>query len=132
MTYPIADMLTRIRNAYAASSKLVEIPYSGIKLALARKIESLGYLSEVTAATHPTIKNARIITAGLVYKNKLPILTHIKRVSKPGRRVYVTVNHQEVVLAGLGSTILTTSHGVLTDREAKLAGVGGEIICRIW
>lgn len=132
MTDPIADMLTRIRNAYSAKLKIVTIPHSGIKLDLAKKLEELGYLTNVTTGDDEAIKNAKIISAGLVYKNKLPVMSNIKRISKPGRRVYTKLNHHERVLSGYGATILTTSKGILTGLEAKKQGVGGEVLCRIW
>lgn len=129
MIDPIADMLVRIKNAYAAKHTNVEIPHSKIKQEIAEKFELLGYVKgvEVTEAN-----DRKTITMELVYKNKLPVVSGIKRMSTPGRRNYVGRRHIPVTLSGYGSTILTTSKGVLTDKEARQAGVGGEIICQIW
>jgi len=129
MTDPIADMLTRIRNAYMAKKGQVDVPYSGLKFHLANKIKELGYVESVEQTEKDGHKQ---ITMSLKYKNSLPILTGLKRISKPGRRVYTRSNHITRTLSGYGASIISTSKGVLTDTEARKQGIGGEIICQIW
>jgi small subunit ribosomal protein S8 len=130
MTDPIADMLTRIRNAIMASYSTVDIPSSRLKIAIAKVLKSEGF-----------IKNYKIISdnkQGVMriffrYDEKgAPILGGIKRVSKPGRRVYTKGDRIPRVLNGYGINILSTSKGVMTDRQAKKSGIGGEIICSVW
>jgi small subunit ribosomal protein S8 len=130
MTDPIADMLTRIRNAQRASHELVNIPSSKLKINVAKVLKSEGY-----------IKNFRIISDGqhrfirifLKYdKEGVAIIEGIKRVSKPGCRVYAGSNEVPKVLNGYGINILSTSKGLMTDNEAKKVGVGGEILCAVW
>lgn len=129
MIDPIADMIIRIKNAYAARHQDVEMPHSKIKQVIAEKLETLGYVKDVTINETETRKT---IAMNLVYKNKMPVVNGIKRISTPGRRSYVGRRHIPVTLSGYGSTILSTSKGVMTDKEARQAGVGGEIICQIW
>jgi len=130
MTDPIADMLTRIRNAQRASHELVNIPNSKLKINVAKVLKSEGY-----------IKNFRIISDGqhrfirifLKYdKEGVAIIGGIKRVSKPGCRVYAGSTEIPKVLNGYGINILSTSKGLMTDNEAKKVGVGGEILCAVW
>jgi len=130
MTDPIADMLTRIRNAQRASHELVNIPSSKLKINVAKVLKSEGY-----------IKNFRIISDGqhrfirifLKYdKEGVAIIEGIKRVSKPGCRVYAGSDEVPKVLNGYGINILSTSKGLMTDNEAKKMGVGGEILCAVW
>jgi len=130
MTDPIADMLTRIRNAQRASHELVNIPSSKLKINVAKVLKSEGY-----------IKNFRIISDGqhrfirifLKYdKEGVAIIEGIKRVSKPGCRVYAGSTEIPKVLNGYGINILSTSKGLMTDNEAKKVGVGGEILCAVW
>lgn len=129
MTDPIADMLTRIRNAYLAGLKTTKIPHSKIKHALAEKLVELGYLDnmmveEGTPNSHLVVK--------LKYMGKFPVMTGLVRVSKPGRRVYQSVGEIKSVLSGHGSVIISTSKGIMSDKQAREAGLGGEIICKIW
>ena len=130
MTDPIADMLTRIRNALMASYNTVDIPSSRMKIAIAKVLKAEGF-----------IKNYKIINdnkQGIMriffrYDDKgVPILAGIKRVSKPGCRIYTKGDRIPRVLNGYGINILSTSEGVMTDRQAKKSGIGGEIICSIW
>ena len=130
MTDPIADMLTRIRNAQRASHELVNIPSSKLKINVAKVLKSEGY-----------VKNFRIISDGqhrfirifLKYdKEGVAIIEGIKRVSKPGCRVYAGSDEVPKVLNGYGINILSTSKGLMTDNEAKKMGVGGEILCAVW
>ncbi len=129
MTDPIADMLTRIRNAYMANKKQVSIPYSGIKHQIAKKLQQLNYIQEVSEGTDQGFKSLNL---KLSYIDDQPCLTKIIRVSKPGRKVYIRKNHIEPTLSGYGSTIISTSKGLMTDKEAQSAGLGGEVICQIW
>lgn len=129
MTDPIADMLTRIRNAFMAQKKETQVPYSKLKQNLAEKLVELGYLS----ATKTTGEGKdKVITITLKYKDKLSVISAIKRISKPGRRVYHSTNELKPILSGHGSAILTTNRGILSDKQARELGVGGEVICHIW
>ena len=131
MSDPIADMLTRIRNGLQVRRHFVEVGASRMKRALAEVLEREGYVGEVreilSRAGHPAL---RIF---LKYdRDGLPVIQKIGRVSKPGRRVYRGVQQIPRVLNGLGISVLTTSKGVLSDREARSAGVGGEVLCEVW
>ena len=130
MTDPVADMLTRIRNALQAAHEIVNIPSSTLKINLANVLKSEGY-----------IKNLRIISDGqhryirvfLKFdKNGVPVIEGLKRISKPSCRVYAGYNEIPEVLNGYGVNIVSTSKGIMTDREARKQKVGGEIICAVW
>jgi len=129
MTDPIADMLTRIRNAYMADLKKTEVPFSKLKFALAEKILELGYVRNISVSGEG---KSKLITLELKYKGKTSVISGIKRISKPGRRNYVASKNIKPILSGYGTSILTTSKGVLSDKEARQAQVGGEILCQIW
>ncbi|MCL6633583.1 MAG: 30S ribosomal protein S8 [Alicyclobacillus herbarius] len=130
MTDPIADMLTRIRNANAVGHDKVEVPGSNLKRALAEILKREGYIRD--AEFIPDDKQG-IIRLFLKYgRNQERVITGLKRISKPGRRVYASRDEIPRVLGGLGIAILSTSKGVLTDKEARKLGVGGEVICYIW
>ena len=131
MTDPIADDLTRIRNAYMAGKKVVEVPSSKMKVALTQILFEKGYILSykvVEAQPQNTIKIA------LKYhpQTKAAAIKHIERVSTPGLRQYADVENMPRVLNGLGIAILSTSKGVITDKEAKELGVGGEVICYVY
>jgi small subunit ribosomal protein S8 len=126
MTDPIADMLTRIRNAYAVKQKVVNVPYSGIKAELAKVLKDLNYITDVHI-----VKNKDIII-NLRYVNNQPTISAIKRVSKPGRRTYKKASEITPTLSGYGTTIISTSKGIMTGEAAKKAKIGGEVICRLW
>lgn len=131
MTDPIADYLTRIRNAYLAGKKIVEIPSSKMKLAITEILCEKGYILSyklVEGTPYNTIKIA------LKYhpQTKTAAVKKIKRVSTPGMRVYADVENMPRVLNGLGIAILSTSKGVITDKEAKNLNVGGEVICYVY
>lgn len=131
MTDPIADYLTRIRNAYTAGKKVVEIPSSKMKVALTQILCEKGYiLSYKVVETEPQ----NIIKIALKYhpQTKVPAIKKIERVSTPGLRQYTDVENMPRVLNGLGIAILSTSKGVITDKEAKELGVGGEVICYVY
>jgi small subunit ribosomal protein S8 len=131
MTDPIADMLTRIRNAVAAKHTRVDMPASRIKADIARILQDEGYIQgfklvEETGAP-------RVLRLFLKYGPRGErLITGIERISRPGRRVYFGRQDVPPVLGGLGTSILTTSRGVMTGREAVKVGVGGEVLCNIW
>ena len=130
MTDPIADMLTRIRNASSARHSQVEIPTSRMKLEITRLIAEQGYVGkyEVKPGEH-----GDVIIIDLKYgKNRERVISGIKRVSKPGRRVYARQETLPKVLGGLGTAIISTSRGLITSAEARRLGLGGEVICFIW
>lgn len=126
---PIADMLTRIRNSLMSAQPEVKIPRSNIKVEIARILKEEGYIEDysVDEAFPPTI------TVKLKYygprRSRIPVITSIDRVSKPGRRIYVAKDEIPWVLSGMGIAILTTSQGVMTDQQARRKGVGGEVLC---
>lgn len=126
---PIADMLTRIRNAQLARKKNVYIPYSKIKYAIAQVLNNEGYITSFETIAADQNKNN--INIELKYFAGLPVIESIKRISKPGMRIYRPVNEIPEILGGLGISIISTSKGVMTGQEAKKTGVGGEIICEV-
>ena len=130
MTDPIGDMLTRIRNANMVKHESVEIPSSKMKIEIAKILKKEGYIRDFRYYKFQNKFNLKIF---LKYGEKNSnILKGIERVSKPGRRIYSSKENIEKVLGGLGISILTTSKGVLTDKEARTNNVGGEVICRVW
>ena len=133
MTDPIADMLTRIRNATLARHTRVDVPASTLKMEIARILEREGYIQgfKVVEPKEGAVqKNIRI---SLKYGPRGErVITGIERVSRPGRRVYFGTAEVPSVLGGLGTSILTTSRGVMTGREARREGVGGEVLCNVW
>jgi small subunit ribosomal protein S8 len=132
MTDPIADMITRIRNAVHARHQRVDIPASRFKAEIARILEQEGYIAgfKMIDAADETPATIRI---ALKYGPRgETVISGIERVSRPGRRVYFGRGDVPKVMGGLGTNILTTSHGVMTGREAMKAGVGGEVLCNVW
>jgi len=130
MTDPIADMLTRIRNALQAQHPSVVIPRSKIKVALANLLKSEGFIEGYIDNTDGPQGSIKVF---LRYDDgKRAIIRGIRRVSRPGRRVYVPKSDIPRVRNGLGVAVLTTPRGVLTDSQARQAGVGGEVICHVW
>ncbi len=131
MTDPIADMLTRIRNATAARKASVDVPWSRQKEEIARVLVAEGYLTEAGATD--TEEGRRVLRIGLRYDpQRRPVMIGLKRVSRPSLRVYVGVQDIPAVRKGLGVSILSTPKGVLADREARRQRVGGEVICTVW
>lgn len=128
-TDPIADFLTAIRNANTARKTDVTIPSSKIKVEIARVLKAEGFIDDYAVA--PDEKQGRI-TVTLRYVDRERIINNIKRVSKPGRRIYLGKAEIPRVQGGLGISIISTPRGVLTDREAKRAGVGGEILAQVY
>lgn len=130
MTDPIADLLTRIRNANTVGHEVVEVPSSKIKRELANIMLTEGYLNNIEEYNDGSVPMLRLT---MKYgKNKERVITGLKRISKPGLRVYTGKEEIPKVLNGLGVAIISTSNGIVTDREARKLGVGGEVICYIW
>ncbi len=128
MTDPIADMLTRVRNAQAASKADVTMPSSKLKNAIAKVLQDEGYIAGFSSdgAAKPTL------TITLKYHDGRPVIDEIKRVSRPGLRIYKNKNELPKILNGLGVAIVSTSAGVMSDREARASGRGGEILCTVY
>ncbi len=130
MTDPIADMLTRIRNAVRIEKSQVELPLSKVKKGVADVLKREGYIwdwSEVES------KPSNLLKLELKYgPNGERVIRHIKRVSKPGRRVYSSARDLKPILQGLGISVVSTSRGVVSDREARQRNLGGEVLCEIW
>ena len=132
MTDPIADMLTRIRNANTAMHENVRMPSSKLKEALAGILQKEGYISGFSVQDNPG-KPGRTLDISMKYSpERQRTISGIKRVSKPGLRVYTTADHLPRVLGGLGVAVLSTSQGLMTDREAHRKRVGGEVLCYVW
>lgn len=130
MTDPIADMLTRIRNANNAGHESVEIPASKEKKAILKILLDEGYIKN-----YETIDNGNqgVLKVTLKYgENNSKVIAGLKRISKPGLRIYVGKEDVPKVLNGLGVAVISTSKGVITDKEARKAGIGGEVICYVW
>lgn len=125
---PIANMLTSIRNAGAAGLPSVTIPASKIKLAMLNILRNEGYISDVKL--EEGVKPVIVVT--LKYNNKRPAISHIRRVSKPGLRIYRQRTELPRPLRGMGLALISTPDGVLTDKEARKKGVGGEFLCEVW
>ena len=137
MTDPIADMLTRIRNATIARHTRVDIPASTLKLEIAKILELEGYIQSFKTMETPDGEGKSAVQKTLRVQLKYGprgerVITGIERVSRPGRRVYFGREEVPTVLGGLGTAILTTSRGVMTGREARRQGVGGEVLCNVW
>lgn len=128
-TDPIADMLTRIRNAALIKAEKVDIPASRMKLEIAKILKEEGFIK-----AYKILKDKRqgILRVTLKYAENNSIISGLKRISKPGRRVYVGSNEIPRVMGGVGVAILTTSMGILSDKACRREGVGGEVICYIW
>ena len=135
MTDPIADMLTRIRNAVTAKHTRVDMPGSRLKTEIARILQDEGYIQGFKVLDEPTQAAPAMKTLRLFLKygpRGEKLITGVRRISRPGRRVYFGKEDVPDVLGGLGTSILTTSRGVMTGREAVKAGVGGEVLCNVW
>jgi len=128
MQDPLADMLTRIRNAQMAEKPVVSMPSSKLKVAVASVLRNEGYISgyQVTSEVKP------LLSLELKYFEGRPVIEEIKRVSRPGLRQYKSVDQLPKVRGGLGVSIVSTNKGVMTDRSARAAGVGGEVLCTVF
>lgn len=130
LTDPVADFLTRVRNAIRSRQQKVDVPASKLKLEMARILKEEGYIANFKATEE---EGKRLLRVYLKYgNNNEPTISNVQRVSRPGCRVYVGRNEIPRVLGGLGINILTTPRGVMTGREARKQGVGGEILCEVW
>lgn len=130
MTDPIADMLTRIRNANTVGHKTVEIPASKMKKAIAEILKEEGYIEDFEVIEDD---KQGIIKVTMKYgANKEKVISGIKKISKPGLKVYAKAQDVPKVLGGLGIAIISTSKGIVSDKEARKLGVGGEVICYVW
>lgn len=129
-TDPIADMLTRIRNAGMADHATVEMPSSKFKVELAKVLKAEGYIVDFSVKD---VDKFKILSVTLKYKeNGKPIISKLKRASKPGLRIYMKSKNIPKILGGLGIAIVSTSKGLLTDRKARKENVGGEVLCYVW
>lgn len=122
---PVADTLIRIKNGYASNKASVEVPYSKLKLALCKLMVKKGYIESVT-------HKSQLLQVTLKYQGKKPVLTDVKRVSRPSVRVYKGYKELPVVLNGLGMAVVSTPAGLLTDKEARKKKIGGEVMAEIW
>ena len=129
VTDPIADMLTRIRNANSMRYKEVEVPASKIKIEIARILKEEGFISDYKIKKNNIQDN---IVLYLKYSGKERVITGLKRISKPGLRVYAKAEEIPTVLSGLGIAIISTSKGLMTDKDARKASLGGEVLAYIW
>jgi small subunit ribosomal protein S8 len=129
VTDPIADMLTRIRNANAMRYKEVEIPSSKVKVEIAKILKDEGFINDYKIKKNNV---QDVIVMNLKYENKTRVITGLKRISKPGLRVYVKSEEIPKVLNGLGIAILSTSKGIMTGKAAKTSNLGGEVLAYIW
>ena len=130
MSDPLADMLTRIRNARMVKFESLEMPYSKLRNGVAEILKKEGYISD-----YQVVKDniQGVLKISLKYdQHRNPVITGLKRVSKPGCRVYVKSNDIPKVMSGLGIGIISTSSGIMTDIEARQKGVGGELLCAVW
>jgi small subunit ribosomal protein S8 len=128
MTDPIADMLTRIRNAQLAKKSTLELPFAKVKFMIGKILSNNGYVGAVNKVEGPK----PTITIELKYNGKAPAITSIKRESKPGHRVYRKAEELPSILNGFGIAIVSTSQGMMTVKEAKEKGIGGEVVCSVY
>ncbi|MCB8979078.1 MAG: 30S ribosomal protein S8 [Ardenticatenaceae bacterium] len=133
MSDPIADMLTRIRNAQMREHKTVSMPHSTVKVAIAEVLQKEGYIEDYKVL--PETPQA-VLQVTLKYvgdrRHRRSVITGLERVSRPGRRVYVGKGEIPWVLSGMGISIVTTSKGIMTGQQARRLGVGGEVLCKVW
>ncbi len=130
LTDPVADMLTRIRNANKALQETVSMPSSGMKVEIARLLKEEGYIRDYRIDKGPSFDT--LVVELKFGRNRERVITGLKRVSKPGRRVYAQKDRLPRVLGGMGTAILSTSSGLMTGRRAQELGVGGEVVCFVW
>jgi small subunit ribosomal protein S8 len=133
MTDPIADLLTRIRNAIHAAHETVEIPASKLKAEVSRILAEQGYIESWAVRSAPDGRAGQLIEIRLKYTDdRRSAISGLRRVSRPGRRSYVPADGIPKVLGGMGTSIVSTSHGVMTGHDARAAGVGGEVLAQVW
>lgn len=129
ITDPISDMLTRIRNAQAVKKAELALPYSTMKFGIAKILEKEGFVEHASQTTEGKMP---MLHVQLKYKNGMPAISSIQRVSRPGRRVYTKSEDLKNVLSGLGISILSTPNGLMTNKEAHARHLGGEVICEVY
>lgn len=129
ITDSIADMLTRIRNAASAGHATVEVPASNLKKAIARILQEEGYIGRIELIAN---EHQGVIRITLKYAAKKSVISGIKRISRPGLRVYAEAEKLPKVLGGLGVALISTSQGIMTDKKARLASIGGEVLAYVW
>jgi small subunit ribosomal protein S8 len=132
MTDPIADMLARVRNAAMAQHAVTRMPASKLKHNIAKILKAEGYIADVRLDESPITKRPEIVVALKYDRDRSCAFQGVRRVSRPGRRVYVRYDRIPRVLSGLGTSILSTSQGLMTDTEARRLKVGGELVCEVW
>ena len=130
MSDPIADMLTRIRNAQSSNKESVQMPFSKVKVAISKLLQDEGYIKAFSLVESDGVK--KTISIDLKYYESKPVIQSIKRVSRPGLRVFRGKDNFPSILGGLGVAVISTSRGIMSDREAKKQGFGGEVICAIY
>ena len=130
MTDPIADFLTRIRNAITAAHEEAIMPSSKLKVELARILREQGYIEGYQV--QPNDPGEKLVVRLKYTQNRTSVISGLKRISRPGQRTYVDSQHIPKVLGGMGTTILSTSHGVMTGHDARNRGIGGEVMAEIW
>ena len=130
MTDPIADMLTRVRNALMVNKETVEIPSSNMKKAIADIMLAEGFVSDVKLVEDGF--NGKLVITLKYAGRRQPVINGLKRVSKPGLRTYAGVENMPQVMNGMGIAVISTNKGIMTDKQAKAANVGGEVLCYIW
>ncbi len=130
MTDPIADMLTRVRNALMVNKETVEIPSSNMKKAIADIMLAEGFVSDVKLVEDGY--NGKLVITLKYAGRRQPVINGLKRVSKPGLRTYAGVENMPQVMNGMGIAVISTNKGIMTDKQAKAANVGGEVLCYIW
>ena len=126
---PISDMLNRIRNAQAVLKEQVDMPFSNLKYEIARVLEEKGFIEK---AEKKGKRTKRTIEITLRYKDKIPVISGLKMVSKPGQRIYKSFREVRPVKSGYGIAIISTPKGLMTDKEVKKQRLGGEVICEVW
>lgn len=129
ITDPVADMLTRIRNAQSVAKKQVKMPSSKLKVAIADLLKNEGYITSYEVEDNEN--NKKTLTVVLKYFNGKPVIDKLERVSRPGLRVYVNKTNLPAVMSGLGVAVVSTPQGLMTDRAARKAGQGGEVLCYV-
>ena len=132
LTDPIADMLTRIRNANKALHEHAAMPTSRMKVDIARLLKEEGYIRDYHVVEGGEGTHAKLVVELKYGRSRERILTDLKRISKPGRRIYAGKDRRQRVLGGMGIAIMSTSRGVVTSRTAEAEGIGGEVICYVW
>ena len=132
LTDPVADMLTRIRNANKALMDRVEMPHSKLKTEIARILKEEGYIRDYHVAESEDRPHKTLVVELKYGRSRERIITDLKRVSKPGRRIYAGKDRRQRVLGGMGIAIMSTSRGVVTSRTAEAEGIGGEVLCYVW